>query len=113
MSRRAFVFALAASAATASLAVAQTPDSFPPHAPSPATLAPVRFPPFTETTLPNGMTLLVVENHSQPMLSLSLSFRAGSIHDPVGKEGLAELTAQILTKGSAKHTGDQIAAMIE
>jgi len=113
MSRRAFVFALAASAATSSLAVAQTPDSFPPHAPSPATLAPVRFPPFTETTLPNGMTLLVVENHSQPMLSLSLSFRAGSIHDPVGKEGLAELTAQILTKGSAKHTGDQIAAMIE
>lgn len=113
MNRRAFVFALAASAATSSLAVAQTPDSFPPHAPSPATLAPVRFPPFTETTLPNGMTLLVVENHSQPMLSLSLSFRAGSIHDPVGKEGLAELTAQILTKGSAKHTGDQIAAMIE
>src|SRR5690242_15282668 len=113
MSRRALVFALAASAAISSLAVAQTPESFPPHAPSPATLAPVRFPPFTETTLPNGMTLLVVENHSQPMLSLSLSFRAGSIHDPVGKEGLAELTAQILTKGSAKHTGDQIAAMIE
>ncbi|HKR56511.1 MAG TPA: insulinase family protein [Gemmatimonadales bacterium] len=113
MNRRALVLALAAVAVPSSLVSAQTPDSFPPHAPSPATLAPVRFPPFTETTLPNGMTLLVVENHSQPMLSLSLSFRAGSIHDPAGKEGLAELTAQILTKGSAKHTGDQIAAMIE
>lgn len=113
MNRRALVLALAAVAVTAPLAAAQTPDSFPPHAPAPTTLGPVRFPPFTETTLPNGMTLLVVENHSQPMLSLSLSFRAGSIHDPVGKEGLAELTAQILTKGSAKHTGDQIAAMIE
>lgn len=88
-------------------------DSFPPHAPPPAPLAPVHFPPFVERTLPNGMTLLVVENHSQPMLSVTLSFKAGSTHDPAGKEGLAELTAQILTKGSTKHTGDQIAATIE
>lgn len=113
MSRRAVVLVVTAVTFASRPAAAQTPDSFPPHAPPPTTLGPVRFPPFTETTLPNGMTLLVVENHSQPMLSLSLSFRAGSIHDPVGKEGLAELTAQILTKGSVKHTGDQIAAMIE
>ena len=103
--------------AVAGLTLATLPlaaqDSFPPRAPSPTRLAPVRFPPFTESTLPNGMTLLVVENHSQPMLSVSLSFRAGSTRDPAGKEGLAELTAQILTKGSTKHTGDQLAALIE
>ncbi|HEX4632415.1 MAG TPA: insulinase family protein [Gemmatimonadales bacterium] len=92
---------------------AQSGDSFPPHPPAPANLGKVRFPPFTESTLPNGMTLLVVENHSQPMLSVSLSFKAGSTRDPSGKEGLAELTAQILTKGSAQHTGNQIAALIE
>jgi len=100
----------AALAATLPLAAQ---DSFPPHAPPPATLAPVRFPPFVESTLPNGMTLLVVENHAQPMLSVTLSFKAGSTRDPAGKEGLAELTAQILTKGSTAHTGDQIAALIE
>ncbi|HWZ29560.1 MAG TPA: pitrilysin family protein [Gemmatimonadales bacterium] len=100
----------AALAATLPLAAQ---DSFPPHAPPPATLAPVRFPPFVESTLPNGMTLLVVENHTQPMLSVTLSFKAGSTRDPAGKEGLAELTAQILTKGSTAHTGDQIAALIE
>ncbi|HYK10527.1 MAG TPA: pitrilysin family protein [Gemmatimonadales bacterium] len=113
MNRRAGVLALATVTFASLPAAAQTPDSFPPHAPSPTTLGPVRFPPFTESTLPNGMTLLVVENHSQPMLSVSLSFKAGSTRDPAGKEGLAELTAQILTKGSAKHTGDQISALIE
>ena len=103
--------------AAASLTLAALPlaaqDSFPPHAPPPAALGPVHFPPFVETRLPNGMTLLVVENHSQPMLSVTLSFRAGSSYDPAGQEGLAELTAQILTKGSTTHSGDQIAAMIE
>ena len=88
-------------------------DSFPPHAPPPAPLAPVRFPPFVETRLPNGLTLLVVESHDQPILSATLSFRAGSFHDPAGKEGLAELTAQIVTKGTQAHSAEQIAATIE
>ena len=116
MSRRFVAYLLAAGGLALGglpLRAQTTPDSFPPHAPAPAPLGPVQFPPFTESVLPNGMTLLVVSNHAQPMLSVNLFFKAGATLDPAGKEGVAELLAQILTKGSAKHTGDQIAATIE
>jgi zinc protease len=88
-------------------------DSFPSTPPAPTPLAPVRFPPFQEVTLPGGMTLLVVENHEQPVVSVNLSFRAGGYFDATGKEGTAELVAQLLTKGTPTRTADQIAAAIE
>jgi len=72
---------------------------FPARPPAPARLRPVRFPPFREVALPNGMTLLLVENHEQPTLSVSLSFRAGTAYDPAGKEGVASFVAELLTKG--------------
>ena len=61
---------------------AQTP--FPTRPPTAAPLRPAQFPPFQEAALPNGMTLLLVENHEQPSLSVTLSFRAGSAYDPAG-----------------------------
>jgi len=88
-------------------------DSFPSQPPAPTPLAPVRFPPFREAVLPNGMTLLVVENHEQPVVSINLSFRAGAVYDPAGKAGTAELVAQLLTKGTPTRTADQISAAIE
>jgi len=88
-------------------------DSLSSRPPAPAPLAPVRFPPFAESLLPNGMKLLVVESHAQPVLSVSLSFPAGDVTDPAGKEGLATIAAQILTKGAGSRTGDQISAAIE
>jgi len=86
---------------------------FPARPPAPARLRPVRFPPFREVALPNGMTLLLVENHEQPTLSVSLSFRAGTAYDPAGKEGVASFVAELLTKGTPTLTADQIAASIE
>jgi zinc protease len=59
------------------------------------------------------MTLLLVENHEQPSLTVSLSFRAGSAYDPAGKEGLSELVAELLTKGTPTRDAEQIAATIE
>ncbi|HYT63099.1 MAG TPA: pitrilysin family protein [Gemmatimonadales bacterium] len=73
----------------------------------------MRFPPFREIALPNGMTLLLVENHEQPTLSISLSFRAGSAYDPPGKEGVAAFVAELLTKGTPTRDAEQIAAAIE
>ena len=86
---------------------------FPTRPPAPGRLRPVRFPPFREVALSNGMTLLLVENHEQPTLSVTLSFRAGSVYDPAGKEGTAALVAELLTKGTPTRTADQIAAEIE
>ncbi len=88
-------------------------EPFPTRPPVPARLRPVQFPPFKEVALPNGMTLLLVENHEQPTLSISLSFRAGTAYDPAGKEGVAALVAELLTKGTPTRSAEQIAAEIE
>jgi zinc protease len=88
-------------------------EPFPARPPAAARLRPVQFPPFREVALPNGMTLLLVENHEQPTLSASLSFRAGSAYDPAGKEGLSALVAELLTKGTPTRGAEQIAAAIE
>ena len=88
-------------------------DSFPAKPPAPGPLAPVRFPPFREARLPNGVNLVVIENHEQPTVSVTLSFRAGGSLDPAGKDGLAELAAELLTKGMPTRTAEQLAATIE
>ncbi|HTR20034.1 MAG TPA: insulinase family protein [Gemmatimonadales bacterium] len=88
-------------------------DSFPAKPPAPTPLAPIRFPPFQQVTLANGMSLLLVENHDQPVLSVNLSFPAGAFYDAAGKEGTAELVAEVLTKGTPTRTANQIAAAIE
>ncbi len=86
---------------------------FPTRPPAPAPLRAAQFPPFQEAALPNGMTLLLIENHEQPSVSVTLSFRAGSAYDPAGKEGLAALVAELLTKGTPTRGADKIAATIE
>ena len=88
-------------------------DSVPARPPAAERLRPVRFPPFQQVALPNGMTLLLVENHEQPTLSLSLSFRAGSVNDPPGKEGVASFVSELLTKGTPTRNAEQIAETIE
>ena len=88
-------------------------QAFPTTPPTPTPLKPVHFPPFKEATLPNGLQLVVIEHHEQPVVSATLSFRAGGIYDPKGKEGLSDLAAELLSKGTDNRSAEQIAATIE
>ncbi|MDX2030405.1 MAG: pitrilysin family protein [Blastocatellia bacterium] len=63
--------------------------------------------------LSNGLTLLVLENHANPTVSLSGSLRAGKYFSPAGKERLAGLTAAMLNKGTAKRGKLEIAEALE
>ena len=42
----------------------------------------VEFPAFTERSLDNGATVIVVENHEQPVVSINLRVRSGTATDP-------------------------------
>jgi zinc protease len=86
---------------------------YPTAPPAPAPITPARFPPFQEVVLANGMRLILVENHAQPVLSLALTIPAGGVYDPPGKEGLASMVAQLLTKGAGSRSAEEIAATIE
>ena len=104
---------LGALAALMSLAIGTRPLTAQTRAPDPLPLKPAAFPPFREAMLANGARLIVVENHRLPVLSLSLSFGAGRVADPPGKEGLAGMVAGLLTKGAGSRTADQVAEAIE
>jgi predicted Zn-dependent peptidase len=73
----------------------------------------VRLPPYRALTLQNGMTVLLMEQHKVPLVSLNYVVRAGSVADPAGKEGLASVTAALLRKGTASRTADQISEALD
>ena len=73
----------------------------------------LKLPAFKKTMLKNGMTLLLLEQHKVPLISFSFIEKAGSVADPPGKEGVASLTADLLTKGTKKRTAEQISADVD
>ena len=73
--------------------------------PSPALHLPVP----TEFTLPNGLKVLLVEDHALPVVTAQVISRAGGVNNPQGKSGLATLTAEIMGDGTASRTLTQLA----
>jgi zinc protease len=60
-----------------------------------------------------GDVTLVLQKSLLPQLDVKLLFTVGSVHDPAGKEGLAALTAAMMTgAGSKTMTIDQIDAAL-
>ncbi|HZP83229.1 MAG TPA: pitrilysin family protein, partial [Chthonomonadaceae bacterium] len=59
--------------------------------------------------LKNGLTVIVRENHANPTVVVSGFVRAGAVNDPPGKFGLADLVAEMLTRGTTTRTSQQIA----
>ncbi len=59
--------------------------------------------------LSNGLTVIVRENHANPTVAIQGFVRAGSVDDPPGKFGLANLVAEMLARGTATRTAQQIA----
>jgi zinc protease len=72
----------------------------------------VSFPSYITNDLPNGLRVLLIEHHEQPIVSLRFLIKSGSTED--GKlPGLASLTGELLTKGTASRTAVQIAEEID
>jgi len=67
--------------------------------PTPLPGPPPGLPPATRYTLGNGLRVVMIEGHNLPWLEVRLGFRIGSASDPMGLEGLAAMTGQLLTTG--------------
>jgi zinc protease len=63
--------------------------------------------------LSNGLTLLVLENHANPTVSISGYLKAGAYFNPTEKDGLSSITAAMLNKGTAKRNKLEIAEALE
>ena len=73
----------------------------------------VTFPPYQTRTLPNGLSVVVVPHHEQPMVHLRLIVRAGGAQDPPGKYGVAAMVAALLDQGTTTRTAQQVADVID
>src|ERR1051325_8454538 len=67
-----------------------------------------KLPPVYETKLPNGLSVVLVEDSRFPLVTARLNFQAGSKFDPKDMPGLAEAVATLLREGTKTRTAQQI-----
>ncbi len=78
-----------------------------PLAATAADIVPVKF------TTPNGMTVVVLEQHFLPIVELHALVKAGSAQDPPEKAGVANLVASLLDEGTTSRSSKQLAEQID
>ncbi|MHB9132145.1 MAG: M16 family metallopeptidase [Armatimonadota bacterium] len=63
--------------------------------------------------LPNGVVLIVQENHANATVSVRSSLKAGKAYDPAGKAGVADMVANLLDRGTTTRSSSDIAREME
>jgi len=67
-----------------------------------------------ETTLPNGVHLMILEDHRVPLVAVQFDIDgAGPMYEPAAQPGLAAATARLLAEGTKTRTSKQIAEQID
>ena len=62
--------------------------------------------PYEKYVLPNGLTLIVSEDHSDPLVHVDVTYHVGSAREQIGKSGFAHFFEHMMFQGS-DHVGDQ------
>lgn len=70
-------------------------------------------PRIAQAELPSGLTILVLERRTLPLVSVRLVSRAGCWRDPADRPGLAAFTWRLLRHGSGTRDGRQFAAELD
>ena len=76
--------------ASAALASGQTP-------PAASKVPPIKF---TDTTLDNGLRVIISEDHYAPVYAIAVSYKVGSRNERQGRTGFAHLFEHMMFKGS-------------
>jgi zinc protease len=79
------------------------------QAPAPLPPRPISIPTPRETTLRNGLSLVIVEDTRLPLVSYRLAFPVGGAFDPPELPGLTDLLAALLPEGTRSNTSKEIA----
>ncbi|MFO7964012.1 MAG: pitrilysin family protein [Desulfobacterales bacterium] len=67
----------------------------------------------TENRLPNGLKVILLENHKSPTVTFQVWYRAGSRNDPWGKTGLAHVFEHLMFKGTPNVSKEDFTRRIE
>ncbi|MCC6369929.1 MAG: insulinase family protein, partial [Bacteroidia bacterium] len=62
--------------------------------------------PYEKWKLPNGLTILLHEDHSDPVINVMVTYKVGSNRESLGKSGFAHFFEHMMFQGS-KHVADE------
>ncbi|KZC24867.1 multidrug transporter [Rhodanobacter thiooxydans] len=113
MSRRKNACRLAVFTAIMATAGNVAAAEFPATPPAPGPAPQLSVPTPTAQTLANGLQVVSVRRAGLPLVTAQLIVRSGGEMDPPSLAGLADLTANLLSKGAAGRSAPQIAAAAE
>ncbi|MHB9023331.1 MAG: M16 family metallopeptidase [Armatimonadota bacterium] len=95
-------------AKTATATPAPKPAAQPAKAPAPAPVVQRK-----RFVLPNGIVLIVQENHANATVAVRGNLKAGKAYDPAGKAGVADMVANLLDRGTVTRSSREIALELE
>ena len=81
--------------------------------PAPGPPRPYHFPSFESSELANGSKLIVCPIPKLPLATLMAVTTSGTSSDPSGLEGVARMTAKMLSEGAGSRTGSELAEKLE
>ena len=92
----------------------RTPSSFdrtiePPYGPAPE----VKVPAVWTDKLSNGMRVFGIENNEVPLVQFEIAIDGGLLMDDIKKVGVANLTARMMTQGTARRTPEELEEAIQ
>jgi zinc protease len=76
--------------------------------PEPGSPRAITVPKITETKLPNGLKIIVVERKNVPLVSVGLTIKAPAYSEDNKLAGVTDMTASLLTKGTKTRSATQI-----
>ena len=65
-----------------------------------------------ETTLDNGLKVLLLEEHKAPVVTFHIWYRVGSRNEQIGRTGLAHLVEHMMFKGTEKVGGQEFSRRV-
>jgi zinc protease len=83
------------------------------RAPVSKELLKVKLPKAEETTLPNGLRVILLPNTKVPTFTMQMVILSGGLADPADYHGLASFTAALLREGTTKRTSKDVAEQID
>lgn len=64
-------------------------------------------------TLPNGLKVLVLENHKAPVATFNVFYRVGSRNERFGRTGISHLCEHLMFRGTKKYGPEQFSNIIQ
>lgn len=66
-----------------------------------------------ETTLANGLKIILLENHKAPTVTFQVWYRVGSRNEEWGKTGLSHMLEHMMFKGTKKYSAEEFSRLIQ